>query len=492
MMKIKMGFFSLLFAVLSVSAIALNYDVNYTGTPPAIDGTIDTVWSSASAAASIFKDNTDGATISSQQTYVRLLWDLNKIYILFEADDNAIVASATANDTGFDFSTPQDTAEIIFDPADGQDTSVVNDYVYHITVNPAAIVYTYTEAGQNSLGWDLGIGSQIAFATSGTNWRIEMAIPWSEFNSTLANSPGVLMGSPGNGSVWGAQFGRLHGGGSPANNTVASKWDIQSFGAYFRTRPIGTITFTGGPAATGLNVSSFTSLFACGFESAATYTAGSTINTIEGWACSDAPTFVATAAEKVSGSQGLEILPNSGKTVTSPPGFTSPSGITVVQYAVKLPTEMGTGSKYKHVIYINGTTTLYETIGQVWFYGSPDSSPIGQAGNVIRIIAFDINPDEITSNSYYFPGLQTLGEWSYITVKVDESTRKFSVFYNGRKLADPSKPDGEYYIKHHSSSTFSFGRVYLYAKNFGTSSVFMDDFGQYSATISTVGNWDMY
>jgi len=489
-MRIKMGFLSLLFAVLSVSAIALNYNVNYTATPPAIDGTIDTVWSSASAAASSFKDNTDGATISSQQTSVRLLWDLNKIYILFEADDNAIVASATGNDTGFDFATPQDTAEIIFDPADGQNVSL-NDYVYHITVNPAAIVYTYTEAGQNSLGWDLGIGSQIAFATSGTNWRIEMAIPWSELNSTLASSPGVLAGPPGNGSVWGAQFGRLHGGGSPANNTVASKWDTQAFGAFFRTRPIGTITFTGGPAATGLNVSSFTSLFACDFESP-TYTAGSPINGILGWACTDALTFVATAAEKATGSQGLEILPNPGKTLLSPPGFTSSSGITVVQYAVKLPAEMsGAGSQYKHVLYINGTTTGYETIGQVWFYGSPNSTAIGQAGNVIRIYAYDTNPDEITANYYYFPGLQTLGEWSYITVKVDESTRKFSVFYNGKKLADPSKPDGEYYIKHHSS-TLSFGRVLLYSKNFGTTSVFVDDIGQYEASISTVGNWDMY
>ena len=484
-----MGIFLILFVAISISAIALNYNVNYTATAPTIDGTIDAVWSSASAAASSFKDNTDGVTLSNQQTSVRLLWDMNNLYILFEADDNAIVAPATANDTNFDFATPQDTAEVIFDPADGQDVSS-NDYIYHIAVNPAAGVYTYTEAGENSLGWDLGSGSQIAFTSSGTNWRIEMAIPWSEFNSTLASSPGVLMGATGNGSVWGAQFGRLHGGGSPPNNTVASKWDTQSYGAYFRTRPFGTITFTGGPAATGLNVSSFTPLFTCSFESP-TYTAGSTINAIQGWSCTDAATFVATAAEKVTGSQGLEILPNAGKTVTSPSGYTSPSGITVVQYAVKLPTEMsGAGSQYKHVIYINGTTTGYETGGQVWFYGSPNSSAVGQTGNVIRINAYDTS--ETTANYYYFPGLQTLGDWSYITIKVDESTRKFSVFYNGKKLADPSKPDGEYYIKNHSSPTYSFGKILMYTKNFGTASVFVDDFGQYSASITTVGNWDMY
>jgi hypothetical protein len=180
---------------------------------------------------------------------------------------------------------------------------------------------------------------------------------------------------------------------------VASKWDTQAFGAFFRTRPIGTITFTGGPAATGLNVSSFTSLFACDFESP-TYTAGSTINGILGWTCTDAPSFVATAAEKVSGSQGLEIKAIVGKTVTSPPGFTSPSGITVVQYAVKLPTEMSGTTGYKHVLYINGTTTGYETSGQVWFYGSPNATAIGQAGTVIRIYAFDTNPDEITPNFY--------------------------------------------------------------------------------------------
>lgn len=474
-------------AMSTVTGFALNYDVQRTATAPVIDGVVDAAWSAASPAATGFVDSTGAVTVSSQQTNVRAMWDANKLYILFEATDNAIVASATANDTGFDLTTPQDLADIILDPTANQ-LGTRSDTIYHIAVNPATNAYTLTEAGFGQTGWNLTSASQVAFASSGSNWTVEMAIAWTDLNSKLTNSPGVVIGPPGNGSIWSAQFGRLHSAG---NNVTASKWNPTA-GTTLRAHPIGTLTFVGGPAATGLSMAAYTPLYTTGFESPG-FTAGASIDGHEDWATSYPLSFLCSTAMAKSGTQCMEVLTSTtGQTVTGTT-ITGTQGVTWLQYAANLSPEMtGGASAYRHVLYLTGEyTTGPDTLGSVWFLARPASNSAGQGGNTIQINSYDNAAAENTATSVFFPGLQTMNNWAYVTVCIDHAAKTYEVWYNGMKLAMPGRSD-KYGVK--SRSVFQkFARVTIYSANYGSRSGYYDDLGVYTTSAaSAVSDWSLF
>jgi hypothetical protein len=453
----------------TTSAFALNYNVQFTATAPTIDGTVDSAWSSASAAATGFVDRASSLTVSTQQTNVRLLWDSSKLYVLYEATDDAIVASATANDTGFNFTaSPQDAAVIMLDPSYNQNRAGM---VYNISVNPAANCFTYTESGIGQLAWNLTSASQIAFAPSGSNWTVEMAIPWTELNSKLTDAPGVVIGPPGNGSIWGAQFGRYHSSG---NNVIASKWNPTA-ATTMQGRTLGSLTFQGGPPAVGLSIPGQTTLYATGFEPPA-FTAGTSVDGIEMWGTSFPLFFKATSAEFKSGAQSMEIVTSTTGQTAYITTVTGSQGTVWVQYACKLSPEMVTTSTagYRHVLYLTGEyTTGTDTLGSIWFYARPGSNSVPQGGNDIQVNSYE-SQLENTATGVHFTGLQTLGDWAYVTVKINESAKTYEVWYNGQKLAQPGRAD--YYGAKARSVFLRFDRLTFYSANYGgTISGFYDD-----------------
>jgi hypothetical protein len=472
-------------AAITASAGALNYDVNFTATPPAIDGTIDAVWATASPAATGFVDATAAVTVSDQQTHVRVLWDSNKLYVLYEADDSLILPGATANDTGF--SAASDAAEIYLDPSFWNGTAG-NDYIYQIAVDPSPSVFTYTAAGYNQPSWNLGAGTQIAYAANGTNWLVEMAIPWTELNSSTTNSPGFVVSAPGNNSIWGAQFGRRHAG-DPANNLASSKWQpTVATTTNFRGRPFGTLTFRGGPAAGRFDLSSDPEaelLYGTSFE-APTYVADETVSGTEVWTTLYASTFITTSAQALTGSQSLQIQPVSGQTLSAAAPLTGNSKVSYIDYALKMPPETGTG--YRHVLYVQGKyTTGTIALGQIWFMGRLTTSP---GANLIQINSYE-NPATETATASKFAGIQTFNEWSYLTVRVLEQELKFEVWYNGVKLARPGT-EGKYGLRlPHIFERTAFG--HLYTKNYGTQPVFVDDYAHLIVPGPTAArDWSLY
>ena len=478
----------------TTSAFALNYNVQFTSAAPTIDGTAETAWSSASPAATGFVDRASSLTVSTQQTSVRMLWDSSKLYVLYEAIDDAIVPAATANDTGFNFTaTPQDAAVIMLDPSHNQNRAGM---VYNITVDPAASCFTYTEAGIGQLAWNLGSGSQVAFANSGSNWTVEMAIPWAELNSTLTDAPGVVIGAPGNGSIWGCQLGRYHSAG---NNVIASKWNPNS-PTTMQGRMIGTLTFQGGPAATGLSMSGLTPLFTSDFEQP-TFTAGTSVDGLGGWATSFPLSFKASAAEFKSGLQSMEVATSTTGQTAYITTVTGTQGIIWLQYACKLSPEFLDSSTngYRHVLYLTGeyTTgtdmlgTYTDTLGSIWFLARPRSNSAPQGGNDIMINSFE-SVAENTATAIHFTGLQTLGDWSYVTVKINEAAKTYEVWYNGVKLAQPGRND--YYGAKTRSLFRKFCRLTYYSSNYGgTVSGFCDDLGIYTEALPTrATDWSLF
>lgn len=455
-------------AGLAGTSLALDYQVNYTSTAPTIDGTVDAVWSNAEAAMTGFVSSSSVETPSTQQTRVRALWNSEKLFLLYEADDNAIVASATGNDTGFDFTTPQDAAEIILDPSWRQGGSGVTNIAYRICVNPAPNAYTRTEAGLNQTDWDLGPNSQVAFASSGSNWTVELAIAWTDLNSTLQNSPGPVVGPPGNGSRWGVQIARRH---SPGNNASLTKWHPVAGNP--TARPLGLFIFAGGPAAKPVEIPDMVPLYSTSFEEPE-FTAGLTASGVEEWTSSNPGNFTVVDTEALTGTQSLEITPSSGGRTILSPTVPAPSGTHVIQYAVKMASDLSTANNYRHVLYASGRYSdgTTKTLTQIWFYGAGNNS----GGNSIRVSTYP-DPNSNTPTNYFFPGLYSLDDWSYITIRTDGLANTFEVWYNGTKLVYPGTT-GAYPVLFRNQFWYM-NRATLYNKTFGTAPFYLDDFTHY-------------
>lgn len=484
------------------TAFSLNHDAQFTSTPPVIDGTVDSAWSSASAAATGFVNPSNTAQPSTQQTSVRLLWDKTYLYVLFECTDDAISPAATANDTGFDLagSPPQDAVEIDLDPANNF-TTAMNARVYRLVADPAASNFTFTSCGYSDTasGWNLGTDSQTAFSSSGSNWTVEMRVKWTELYKVGGNTPGPVLGYPGNGGQWGLQLARYH---STGNNVNTSKWDSSSTGATLPNRPIGSVTFVGGPSPTKVDMTGKVPLYTTGFESP-TFTSGGTINGVDNWAgVAGFPTadYTAGTTDVLVGSQSMNIarLNATNSSINTPLGAnwaTTSNGVVWAQFALKLNPEVNpTGIQYRLTMYVLAdfqSPTAVDYCNSISFYSNPYQGSGQYGDNEMRVIEFAADGSGGTTK--LFDGVLAK-DWAYVTLKIDEVNKTMKIWYNGVEIiAPPYTTFAEWNMRFKDTRFVRFAGLRFYAAAFGTGTSYVDDLGFWTDPLpSAVENWMLY
>lgn len=492
MWKTGLAAASISMGTIATGFAANNYDVNFTLSAPAIDGhATDAAWGTAASAATNFVKHDDPTLQSLEQTRVRALWDATHLYLLFEADDAQVVPSpATADDTGFLFSGIDDV-EVFLDPSWTQGTAAAqNNKVYHVAVNPTTTPYTYTEAGNGQLDWALSAASQVAFSQGTSGWTVEMAIAWTDLNSTASLSPGVITKAPVDGTIWGAQFGRVHSLDDPnPNNAGYSKWQPTS--GSFRQRPLGTLTFKGGREPVNVNITTGTVTYFSGFEQPV-YTANTQVVGTDDWTTGSGTTatWIVSDEKAFAGQQSLKIVPNTAaQTLNNVSHTTNTATPQYMHYQLYLPSEQMLLGSYRHVIYLQGlysSGALQDAMGQIWFR---NNTTLGS--NDIAVISYESAASETATSTTEYVGLTSYDRWMPVTVKAYPVEKKFEVWVNGYQL---HLPDGStmFGVKRRSAfQQLAFGQ--LYGKNYGTEPVFVDNVTYVEdPPASAVAEWMLY
>ncbi|WP_440237560.1 glycosyl hydrolase family 8, partial [Cytophaga sp.] len=147
--------------------------INQTSTAPAIDGTVDAIWSSNNAGS---LNNIISGTITNAADLsgtFKALWDNTYIYLLVDVTDNTLI-----NDSGTN-KYDDDNIEVFFDIGNTKATTVGSNYFqYMFRWNDA----TVTEANSKST-----TGITFAHVTKTGGYITEIRIPW----STVSNTPAV-------------------------------------------------------------------------------------------------------------------------------------------------------------------------------------------------------------------------------------------------------------------------------------------------------------
>jgi hypothetical protein len=182
------------------------YEVHRAPAAITVDGELnDAAWSAAAPAVSL-QFLWDDQTGAKQQTFVRLLWDADALYIGFEADD----ADLTARFMNRDDPTYRDDAlEIFINPNPAQES-----VYYGFETNALGTPYDYLNYETRTFfkrfdATDL----QIGVALDGTlnerddvdrGWSLELAIPWENFEELARRRPAI-------GAIWRANLNRWDG-----------------------------------------------------------------------------------------------------------------------------------------------------------------------------------------------------------------------------------------------------------------------------------------
>jgi hypothetical protein len=239
------------------------YTVNYTSTPPTIDGVVGaSEWNAAEPRQAEFRLLRTAApgTLATEDVGFRALCDDNNLYVLVTTNDpDFSTAAATADDS----ITYSDDVEFFIDPGDlnenkGGDTE---DDSYQIAVPMITGVRAAGAAGPPFIAtaarYDTNFGgltwnpTHIAVGVNATAGAgvVEIALPFGDMNETYGaflNSATsgetdlVLTGPPNNGDKWALDICRITGDGSlPLWN-----WHLgDGATAYFAEKPYGEITF---------------------------------------------------------------------------------------------------------------------------------------------------------------------------------------------------------------------------------------------------------
>src|SRR6188768_1974395 len=181
------------------------YLVKRATSPPVIDGKFDeTVWAAASPAVTLqFLWETQ--TGAKQKTAVRMLWDDQNLYLAYDCEDADITAQFQKRD---DPTYQDDAVEIFINPRPSQD-----GLYFGFEMNVRGVLYDYANHGGRTLVKQYNAdGVRIATFLRGTinargdqdqGWSLEVAIPWSNFDS--------LSRPPQAGTVWKANLNRWDG-----------------------------------------------------------------------------------------------------------------------------------------------------------------------------------------------------------------------------------------------------------------------------------------
>ena len=181
------------------------YEVKRVATPLTIDGQLDDkAWAAASPAVTL-QFLWESQTGAKQKTFVRILWDDQNIYLGYECEDSDITAQFQKRD---DPTYQDDAVEVFINPRPSQD-----GLYFGFEMNVRGILYDYANHGGRTLVKQYNAdGVRIATFIRGTmnergdkdqGWSLEVAIPWSNFDS--------LSRPPQAGAVWKANLNRWDG-----------------------------------------------------------------------------------------------------------------------------------------------------------------------------------------------------------------------------------------------------------------------------------------
>jgi len=165
----------------TAAAASADADIVETSTAPTIDGSVDSVWSTANSysIANVIVGTVSGDSDLSGTW--RAMWDSSNLYYLVEITDDSLMNDSTE-------AWDDDSVEIFIDADNSKDTSYdgVNDYQYGFRWNDGTI-----HLGSNSASNTTGIVFTIADTANG--YTLEVSIPWSTLGVTAAQ--GNLIGT---------------------------------------------------------------------------------------------------------------------------------------------------------------------------------------------------------------------------------------------------------------------------------------------------------
>lgn len=182
------------------------YEVRRATSPINVDGILnDAAWANASPPAEL-RGLWESQTGPQQETRARLLWDDTYLYVAYDLEDIDITAQYLNRD---DPTYQDDAAEIFINPRPNQTSiyfglemsarGVIYDYVLY---NDARIFVKQYDMQGLRLATNLR-GTLNARGDSDEGWTLEVAIPWTNFDS-MARRP-----TPG--TIWKGQFNRWDG-----------------------------------------------------------------------------------------------------------------------------------------------------------------------------------------------------------------------------------------------------------------------------------------
>lgn len=257
-----LGIFLLGAYVFGQSEATRFYTVNFTSSPPTMDGVVSAgEWDDAEARQAEFRllRTTAPGTLTSEDVGFQALFDNTNLYVVVTTNDSDFSgAGATADDS----MTFNEDVEIFWDPGDlnenkGGDTE---DDTYQIAIpmitgtraagaaGPPYITHAARyDATFGGLTWN-PVNVALGVNATGGAGVVEIAIPFAEMNSSygdIANSATSgetdleIYGPPGNGDTWAFDICRINGSDLPLWNFHTGDGAT----AYFAERPYGEITF---------------------------------------------------------------------------------------------------------------------------------------------------------------------------------------------------------------------------------------------------------
>lgn len=182
------------------------YEVHRAPSAISVDGKLDDAAWAAAAPAVTLQFLWDSQTGAKQNTFVRLLWDADALYVAYAADD----ADLTARFMNRDDPTYRDDAlEIFINPNPAQET-----VYYGFEANALGTIYDYLNFQTRTFfkrfdATDLEIGVSLDGTLnerddSDRGWTLELAIPWENFEELARRRPAL-------GTVWKANLNRWDG-----------------------------------------------------------------------------------------------------------------------------------------------------------------------------------------------------------------------------------------------------------------------------------------
>ena len=225
-------------------------------TPPVIDGRADdAVWAQAEAGELFDVEDLGRQRRHSRPTAVKMLWDDDNLYFLFEMEDGDVWSTFTNRD---DQLWREEVVEIFIDPdGDGLDYA-------EIEVNPLNVYFDlllsrpWSDGGGGFAQWDPQFSSAVQVDGSVNDpgdvdggWTVEIALPWEALATDIRDVANGMALPPQAGEEWRLnlyRFERLRENGA-VTASEASAWSTVGVIDFHRPDRFGLLRFANRPTA---------------------------------------------------------------------------------------------------------------------------------------------------------------------------------------------------------------------------------------------------